>query len=72
MNTITIIELQTFETQCCMCGKRTQSRYGIPVDSETGEIVANDSERSWGGVPACKECHDAHATGAFVGSHPKY
>jgi hypothetical protein len=69
---IEVINLNARFALCCMCGKETPCRWGLPVDSETGEIVANDFPGEWGGVPACKDCWKAHESGAFVGQYPKF
>lgn len=68
-----VIYLQYPTAACCVCGEETVSRWGIPVDSETGEIVANDFQGDWGGKPACFPCWESHAfRNAFVGDYPKY
>jgi len=55
-----------------MCGVETPTRWGLPVDSETAQIVANDFEGEWGGIPACRECWERHERGEFVGEYPKF
>ena len=72
MADVTIIDLWPIEVKCCICGAVVLGKFGIPVDSETAEIVANDFEGEWGCVPACKACHDRHAEGEFVGEYPKF
>lgn len=71
-NPVSIIDLYSQWTQCCICGIDCPSTHGIPVDSETAEIVSNDFDGDWGGKPACESCHDRHAAGEFVGMYPRY
>ena len=66
-----IIDLWPIEVTCCMCGVISPGKWGIPV-GETGEIVANDFDGEWAGVPACQRCHDRHAVGEFVGQYPRF
>lgn len=67
-----VIYLQYPTAVCCICGITTVSQWGIPVSSETAEIVANEFSGEWGAVPACRECHDRHAVGEYVGSYPRF
>ena len=69
---VEIIDMFVPWVQCCLCGIHCPSTHGIPVDSGCGIIVANDFEGEWGGMPACKSCHDRHALGEFVGTWPKF
>ncbi len=39
--------------------------WGLPVD-DCGDLVPCDYQGEWGGVPACKQCHDAHAQGLLT------
>jgi hypothetical protein len=55
-----------------MCGEDTPSKWGLPICSEDGTIVANDYEGEWGGIPACESCWAKHEKGAFVGEWPKF
>lgn len=72
MDNLLIIDLWPIWVTCCICGRHCPSTHGVPIDSETAEIVANDFEGEWGGNPACEECHDRHAQGEFVGTYPKF
>ena len=67
-----VIYLNYPTATCCVCGEDCLSLWGLPVSSETGEIVANDFEGEWGGVPACQSCWSRHEHGEFVGSYPRY
>ena len=67
-----VIYLQYPTIQCCICGQCDVSRWGIPVDSNDGMIVANDFEGEWGGKPACRECWAKHEAGEFVGTYPRF
>jgi hypothetical protein len=71
---VVVIDIREYygTATCCICGTETPSHWGVPVDSETGEIVANDFEGEWGGVPACRECHAAHDSGQHVGEYPRF
>lgn len=69
---VTVINLSVRTAQCSVCGREDLSQWGLPVSSETGEIVANDYPGDWGGIPACRECWLAHESGAFVGTYPKF
>jgi hypothetical protein len=40
-------------------------RWGLPIDN-CAELVSNDFEGEWGGVPACRECYEAHAEGLLT------
>lgn len=60
------------EITCCLCGQPDEHRWGIPVDSETALVVANDFQGDWGCKPACRHCYAKHEKGAFVGTYPKY
>ena len=67
-----LIDMQEPWAKCSMCGVDTPSRWGIPVSSETAEIIANDSNESWGAIPACQSCFEKHSAGEFVGCYPRY
>ena len=69
---IDVIDLSPRFSQCSMCGVETPTRWGLPVDSETAQIVANDFKGEWGGIPACRECWERHEQGEFVGEYPKF
>ena len=49
------------ETTCVACGLPTDERQSLPVSN--GEVVGNDFEGEWGGVPACAGCVAVHAAG---------
>lgn len=36
--------------------------YGLPINTNA-ELVSNEYQGEWGGVPSCKECFDKHAAG---------
>lgn len=67
-----VIYLQYPTAQCCVCGEWDVSQWGVPVDSVSGEIVANEFEGEWGGVPVCRECYAKHESGDFVGTYPRF
>lgn len=49
--------------KCSHCGASDINKWGLPYDSETGELVSNDFQGDWGCKPACLKCHDDHAAG---------
>lgn len=54
-----VIDLAPHETECYVCGCRIPMpsagpNYGIAVYED--QIVPDDHEGEWGGVPVCKEC----------------
>lgn len=67
-----VIDMYEPWATCSVCGVDTPSRWGIPVSSETAEIIANDSDESCGAIPACQSCYEKHAAGEFVGDYPKF
>lgn len=50
------------QTLCKACGEPTVDGCGLPVDS-TGRFVHNGYTGEWGGVPACRGCHEVHKAG---------
>ena len=72
MRRVQVIDLYPPCAKCSVCGKWDLSKWGIPVNSETGEIIANDSTEDWGGIPACEDCWRKHENGAFVGTYPRF
>lgn len=72
MRAVTVIDLFPAHACCCICGEWDLSRWGVPIDMETGLIVANDFEGDWAAKPACEECWRKHESGAFVGTEPHY
>lgn len=67
-----IIYLQYPTATCCICGKDDLSRWGVPIDTETALICANDYEGDWAAKPACRECWAKHDAGQFVGHDPAF
>lgn len=67
-----VVDLHSICSVCSTCGVETESRWGLPISSTTGQIVENEFDGEWGAIPACQACHDDHALGAFVGEYPKY
>ena len=61
MTDVLIIDLNPRWAECWLCGTETPCRWGLPVFN--ADLVSNDFTGEWGGVPACRECHDAHAAG---------
>ncbi len=55
---VTVINLWEPWTKCNRCNADTPSRWGLPVRADTVEYCAPDYAGEWGGVPACKACHD--------------
>lgn len=72
MAPVLVIDLYPPCIYCAVCGAHDLSRWGIPVSSETAQIISNDSDEDWGGVPACESCWERHAAGEFVGEYPRY
>lgn len=73
--TVEVLELwfvRNSEIVCCICGEMDLCRWGIPVSSETGLIIANDSEEDWGSKPACESCWKRHESGEFVGQDTRF
>lgn len=68
MSAILEIELWPRWQECAICGEVTPVRWGLPVD-RCGDLVPNDYEGEWGGVPACQDCHDAHARGELTAAN---
>jgi hypothetical protein len=52
-----IIDLFPPMIRCSIAGKDDFQKFGIPVDSESAEIVDNDFEGDWGGIPVCEQCY---------------
>lgn len=71
-NRVQFIDLWPPMVRCCICNVGDFQRWGIPVNSLTGEIVANDFDGDWCGKPVCRECFERHESGEFVGDYPKY
>ena len=69
---VVVIDMHLPTAVCCMCGVEHLNRQGIPVSSQTGQIVGNGFEGDWGGKPACAMCHRRHADGEFDGEYPKF
>lgn len=69
---IDLWRLADSEVTCCLCGQEAPHRWGIPVDSEVGQVVANDYRGEWGCKPACESCWSKHAQGEFVGTWPRF
>lgn len=57
---------------CRLCGRMCDPGHGVPVDSETAQVVGNDFQGEWGGIPCCPRCYDRHQAGEFVGEYPKF
>jgi hypothetical protein len=67
-----VIHLQYPMATCCICGNDDLLRWGVPIDTETALIVANDFEGDWAAKPACRECWSKHDAGQFVGHDPAF
>lgn len=65
MSEVLEIELWPRWAECWACGEETPARWGLPVD-DCGDLAPLDCAGEWGGVPACEECHDAHAAGLLT------
>lgn len=65
MNNVVVIELWPRWAECWACGADTPCHWGLPLD-DTGQLVPNEYEGEWAGVPACKECYEAHAQGLLT------
>jgi hypothetical protein len=65
-NRILVIDMNPRWTDCAACGKPTPMGWGLPVSLLDGTVVPIDSDEEWGGVPACKRCHDRHAIGKTI------
>jgi len=55
---IQVITLWPPETECVLCEKWCYLEYSLPMYE--GEIVPDDYEGQWGGMPVCKECFKEH------------
>ena len=69
---VLVIDLWLPTAQCCICGEWDISKWGVPISSETGLIIGNDSEEEWAANSACKKCWALHEEGQFVGLDPKF
>jgi len=67
-----IIDMQDRSAQCCVCGEWDRANWGIPISAITGSIVSNNYPLEWFGMPACRECHEKHESGAFLGEYPQF
>lgn len=67
-----VIEMQQHRTVCAICGVQTKRECGIPVDAETGLVVANTFSGECGGVDTCRKCWAEHSKGTFVGTLPRF
>lgn len=65
MNEIEVVELWPRWAECWACGADTPCHWGLPIDT-CAVLVPNDYEGEWGGVPACRECYEAHAQGILT------
>lgn len=66
INHIEVIDFQSHEVDCFLCGKPTEHRWGVPVYN--GYVVSNDfPDDLWGndggGQAVCELCYDKHARG---------
>lgn len=67
-----VIEMAIRSVICCICGVECENKWGVPIDAETALICDNDHAGKWGAKPACKQCHEKHAGGHFVGHDPEF
>lgn len=67
-----IINLHEPQAICSVCGEIDLSKWGIPIDCETGLICSNDFEGDWAAKPACRDCWKKHDEGGLVGIDPPY
>lgn len=70
---VLVIRMQSRDGVCVGCGAACDQGPGsCGLPGWEGEIVANDHDGEWGGFPACRDCHLAHANGSgrFVGLGP--
>lgn len=65
------IELWPRWAECWACGAETPCQWGLPID-DCGDLVSNDYEGEWGGVPACQRCCEAHAQGILTADNLAY
>lgn len=70
--TYELIEIGVSSATCCICGVECENKWGVPIDAETALICDNDHAGKWGAKPACKQCHEKHAGGHFVGHDPEF
>lgn len=69
---VEIIDLHPITHTCCICGQEDLSRWGVPIDSGTGLVVANEFTGDWCGKPACRDCWRRHDNGELVGHDPGF
>lgn len=62
---VVIIDLYPPWADCWVCGEPTPYKWGLAVNAYA-ELVANDYEGEWGGVPACQDCYEGHAQGLLT------
>lgn len=72
LGSVNVIDLQCPMATCCICGEVDVSFWGVPIDTETALICANDYDGDWAAKPACKQCWEKHDAGQFVGHDPAY
>jgi hypothetical protein len=60
MSRVQVIDLHPIQEYCWACGEFViPLRHGLPVYED--EILPNDWEGEWGGVPSCPRCYDLQA-----------
>jgi len=60
MNKIKIINLWPIETECTICGKHHVMENSLPMYE--GEVLLDDYEGEWAGMPVCNKCYKKHRT----------
>ena len=46
---------------CTACGRPSSPFHGLPVFN--GDVMSNDWQGEWGGVPCCEACFENHERG---------
>ncbi len=54
---VLVVQIDRADSDCWICGAQTDWSYGVPVCEDI--VFPTSYEGEWGGVPACKRCHDA-------------
>lgn len=58
MGLIRVIELFPHEIDCYVCGELCDPREHLAIPIYEDEIVPDNWDGEWGGVPVCRECYE--------------
>ena len=66
-----VINLSEPWAECWACGAEAPYRWSLPI-GRCAELVPNDYDGDWCGVPACQHCYEAHAQGLLTADNLTY